>query len=147
MKNVSNLLRRSAYSLTAVLLAAVTFVPISVSAGQATSRSVTMSSSTPSASSTTYTVSFKATSATQLGGIIVDFCADTPLIGTTTCTLPAGFTLGTSVAGTTISGITGTWTKTGIQGGAAASNFQALELSNGTPVAPTSSRQPPSSLL
>jgi hypothetical protein len=110
------------------------------SAGQVSSRSITLSSSLPSATSVTYTVSFKPTTSTSVGGIVVDFCSDTPLIGSTTCAYPAGFTMGATPSVTVTSGIGvgGTWlTTNSLQGGAAAGQTQTLLYTNTTAQAVT----------
>ncbi len=64
-----------------------------VSALYTYSRSIKMSTSQPSATGVTYSVSFKADQAYTLKTLIVDFCANSPLIGQT-CSAPAGFTVG-----------------------------------------------------
>jgi hypothetical protein len=139
-------LRRYINVVMALAVAGVVLVPlfgqqVSALGGLVTSRSIQLSNSTPSATSTTYNVSFKATSAATVGGILIDFCSDSPIIGSTSCTYPTGFTLGTTV---TVSGLSGFTTNTGwvttnsLQCGAAASNFQVLELTSSTPYAPSS---------
>jgi len=101
------------------------------SAGQVTSRSIVMSSSTASATGVTYSVTYTPSGTTSTAGIVVDFCDNTPIIGDTSCTYPAGFNLTTSPTVTFTSGITTTgWTSTGVQGGAGGGSFQALKLSN-----------------
>jgi hypothetical protein len=70
-----------------------------------------MSSSVASASGVTYTVSFvPATPATNIGGIVIDFCTDTPIIGNSTCTTPSGMTVGGSISNLTGVGALGTVT-------------------------------------
>jgi hypothetical protein len=110
------------------------------SAGQVSSRSITLSSSLPSATGVTYTVSFKPTTSTSVGGIVVDFCADTPLIGSATCTYPTGFTMGATPSVTVTSGIGvgGSWVTTNsLQGGAAGGATQVLLYTNTTAQAVT----------
>lgn len=89
--------RRVTYaSLAFAFMAAVTLPVLatqSASAGTVTSRNIRMSSSTPGATSTTYTVSFNSVTTGNIGGIVVDFCGDSPVIGDSTCTLPTGFSL------------------------------------------------------
>src|SRR5438034_1320712 len=87
------------YVVFAIAFIAALLVPAlanKVAAGQVTSRSIQMSDSTVSASSVSYLVSFKPTVTSNIGGIVVDFCsgASTPIVGDTTCTYPAGFTMG-----------------------------------------------------
>lgn len=57
------------------------------------SRSIQLSSSTAGATGTTYTVSFNWATTGNIQGIVIDFCDDSPTIGTSTCTLPAGFSI------------------------------------------------------
>lgn len=94
----SNVLQRKLSALTTtLLLVGATFAPAMltspvVSAGQLTSRSITMSSSVTSATDVTYSVSFTAASSFTAKGIVIDFCdsATGPLIGNS-CTAPTGF--------------------------------------------------------
>lgn len=65
------------------------FLPASVSAGQVTSRSITMSSSAASATSVTYTVTFTPATSISHPDVILDFCSNDPLIGDS-CTATAG---------------------------------------------------------
>ena len=118
----------------------VILFPGFASAGQVSVRSITMSSSLPTNTGTTYTVSFKPTASTNVGGIVVDFCADSPLIGSATCTYPTGFTMGATPSVTITSGLGagGTWiTTNSLQGGAAAGQTQALLYTNTTAQAVT----------
>jgi len=118
----------------------VILFPGFASAGQVSSRSITMSNSLPSNTGTTYTVSFKPTTSTSVGGIVVDFCADSPLIGSATCTYPAAFTMGSTPSVTVTSGIGvgGTWVTTNsLQGGAGAGATQVLLYTNTTAQAVT----------
>lgn len=126
--------RRAAYAMAALSLAVAAMAPGftgHASAGQVTSRSIQMSSSTASATGVTYSVTYTPSGTTSTAGIVVDFCDNTPIIGDTSCTYPAGFNLTTSPTVTFTSGITTTgWTSTGVQGGAGAGSYQALKLSN-----------------
>lgn len=145
MRKVVSRVRKQLYFILATVVASLSIVPLfapSVAAGgQVTARSIQLSNATPSATGVTYNVSFKATSAATVGGVLIDFCYDSPVINSGTCTFPTGFTLGTSVS---VSGLTGFTTNTGwvttnsLQCGAAASNFQVLELTNATAYAPSS---------
>lgn len=105
--------------------------------GQVTSRKITLNNSSPSATSVTYAVSFIPTAggSSTLGGIVVDFCANTPIVGDTSCTYPTAFTMGATPVFNTITGIGtgGTWvTTSSCQGGAAAGQTQVLKLTNAT---------------
>lgn len=140
-------LRRGVLLVTALALGAISFAPALegtvFAGGQVQSRFIELSDSSPNASSVTYNVSFKPTSTATVGGILVDFCADSPIINSTSCTFPTSFTLGTSVSVTGPTGFstsTGSWVTTNsLQCGAAASNFQVLELTNATAQTPSGS--------
>lgn len=132
----------AAFSLTAAVNIAVH--PSKAGAvAQVTSRKITMNNSSPSASSVTYGVSFIPQTAGTEGGIIVDFCANDPVVGDTSCTYPAGFTMGTTatvgVSGISGIGVGGSWVTTNsLQCGAGAGATQVLFLTNATPQSPTS---------
>lgn len=139
-------LTRPITGLTALLLGLATAAPLVLSGGsvyaaggQITSRSIQLSNSNPSATGVTYNVSFKATSATAVGGIIVDFCADSPITLSSSCTFPTGLTLGTSVSISGLSGFTTNtgWTASGYQCGAAASNNQVAVYTAAATTAPS----------
>jgi hypothetical protein len=122
-------------------MADIILLPGVASAGQVSSRSITISSSVPSATSVTYAVSFKPTSTATIGGIVVDFCSDSPLIGSTTCAYPSSFTMGSTPSVSGLAGFstsTGSWVTTNsLQGGAASSNTQVLLYTNTTAQTPT----------
>ena len=130
-------LRRPLYVAAALVLAVGALVPVLggyASAAQVTTRSIKLSSSTAGATNTTYTVAFNPGTTGTIGGIIVDFCANTPIIGDTSCTLPTSFNLGG--ASPTVSGYSGMgtgWAAAGTQGGAAGGQSQVLRLTNVTP--------------
>jgi hypothetical protein len=88
----------------------VLFAPSTAYGATVTSRSIKMSTSSPTAaaSSVTYTVSFTTATTGVIQGLVVDFCSNGPLIGTT-CTAPTGFSVGTPTV-TNITGLSGTWT-------------------------------------
>ena len=141
MKQKINSLRRSGFMIAAIsMLAAITgpsFLSFSnVYAGQVQTRFVQMSSSTPSATAVTYNVSFKPTALTNIGGIVVDFCADSPIVGSTTCTVPTSINIGTAVSGLTgFSTSTGTWVTT-------SSTANTLFYTNATPQTPSAITTP-----
>lgn len=149
MKANLHRIRRGVLLVTALALGAITFAPALegtvFAGGQVQSRFVELSDSTPNASSVTYNVSFKPTTTSTVGGIVVDFCADSPIIYSSSCTFPTAFTLGTSV---TVSGMSGFTVNTGwvttssLQCGAAASNFQVAILTNSTPATPSATTTP-----
>src|SRR5687767_2771684 len=64
-------------------------LPQSVNAAQILSRKIVMSSSAPSAASTTYTVTFTPQATMTNPDVIIDFCANTPIIADS-CTATAG---------------------------------------------------------
>jgi hypothetical protein len=139
MKIGQSRLSRYVCLFTAVTLAGIAIAPLFdqtvFAGGQVQARSIELSDSTPSATGVTYNVSFKPTASTTVGGIIVDFCADSPIIGSTTCTYPTAFTMGSTASVTVTSGIGtgGSWTTTNsLQCSAAASNIQTLKYTNVT---------------
>lgn len=95
------------FAFVAVLVGGV--LPGTVSAGQVTTRSITMSSSAGSATGVTYTVTFTPATSITNPDILVDFCSNDPLIGDT-CTATAGtdvpnFTSASASAGWTLTTI------------------------------------------
>jgi len=89
--------RRAGYiaAAFAVLLAAV--LPSLVFAAQVTERSIQLSSSSVLATGVTYKVNFKSVEAA--GAFVVDFCRNSPTIGTA-CVAPVGFDLTTPTSAT-----------------------------------------------
>src|SRR5579883_2514811 len=150
MKSVFNHFWRYICAAAVLALLAVTVAPVLeqtvFAGGQVQSRFIQLSNSTPSGTSVTYNVSFKPTSTSTVGGIVVDFCADSPIIFSGTCTFPTSFTLGTSVSVSGLAGFstsTGSWVTTNsLQCGAAASNFQVLLYTNTTAQTPTGTSTP-----
>ena len=81
--------------LAVALLVFSTFVPLlqvnkAVAYGQLTSRAIKMSDSTPSATDVIYSVSF--TGSGSVGGMVIEFCQNTPIIQDS-CTAPTTFNL------------------------------------------------------
>jgi len=112
MKKLSTATRQLRYLATAWVLAVAALVPTltqgtaNAAATQVTARSIQMSSSVISATSTNYLVTF--TQASMLTkGIVIDFCTS-PLVGTT-CTLPSGLSITGSPAVTLQTCLTATW--------------------------------------
>jgi hypothetical protein len=140
--------RRKAYAIVAVVVAATTglsaLAPQFAAAGQATERTVKLSDSTPGATGVSYEVSFKPISTAAIGGIVVDFCGDSPIIGNSSCTYPSSFSLGASPTVTVDSGIgTSGWVTTNsLAGAATGGNKQILLLTNSTPQTPTGTTTP-----
>jgi hypothetical protein len=83
--------------LVAAVLVAATVLPLvhtpKAQAAILTNREIKMSSSATSATSTTYHVEFDVGSTTAIQGIVVAFCANTPIIGDTTCSTATGLDL------------------------------------------------------
>jgi len=109
--------RPSALLFAALLLFFATVIPLfrfekAAAYGLITSRKVTMSSSangsTVAGQDVTYEVSFNvATDTSDIRGVVVDFCGNTPIIGDS-CTAPTGFDLNiTNLAITINAGLTG----------------------------------------
>lgn len=153
MSITRNSLKRPAalFAAAAVLVGALVpaMVASKVGAAQVTSRSVQMSDSAPSANATytsgvgsgtnvTYKITFTP-SASTIGGIVVDICGNTPLVGDTSCSLPAGFSWGSATPAATVTGgVSGTWTAGSLKGaGADAAHPQVLTMSKATPAAPS----------
>ena len=105
----------SVVALFAVLLSTVAsaVVPTLAFAAQVTERSMEMSDSVKGATGVSYNIKFKAVQAAT-GGFIVDFCTNSPLVGTS-CTAPTGMvTTGATNGGgaTSVSGADGRLTVT-----------------------------------
>ncbi len=102
-----------------------------VSAAQVTTRSIQLSSAAPSATAVEYTIRFTApTSGSNIKGMVIDFCSESPILGTA-CTTPAGLIIPT--ASPTVTGINGagTWTATNTAGA-----FRLTNTSGTTPSGP-----------
>lgn len=101
MKTKLRRLLRSAYAAPALALLATSILPIFMQTAdaaapyQVVTRSIKMSSSTPSATSVTYDVTFSESASSYpatIKGIIVDFCSTDPIPGDT-CSTPTGFSV------------------------------------------------------
>ncbi len=103
-------LKRLLFGATAVSLMAAAVAPVLLpgqkvqAAGQVANRSIQMSTSKPHVAgdpAVTYRVSFDVASTDNLGGIVVEFCDNSPIIGDATCTTAniPDFNVGTSVSG------------------------------------------------
>jgi hypothetical protein len=91
-------LRRTAYVAVAAILVAVSMLSGwvgRVSAAQVTTRSIRISNSTPAANNVIYRVEFNVATTGNIGGIAIDFCSNTPIIGDS-CTAPGGFNVNES---------------------------------------------------
>lgn len=100
MTSLKNANRRvgSLFAVAALLFATITpgLVPAFASAAQVTERSVTLSSSSRASTGVDYEIGFTTVSAAR--AIVLDFCNDSPLVGSA-CTGPSGF----DVDGATVS--------------------------------------------
>lgn len=110
MLQVIHKLKRVTWGVSAAALAATGALPLlvgmgSASAAQLSSRSITMSSSKPSATSVTYTVKLTPTDTTATA-VVIDFCSNNPIINTS-CTATAG----TDVPNLSGVGTVAGWTK------------------------------------
>ncbi|HJQ08987.1 MAG TPA: hypothetical protein VJ836_05905 [Candidatus Saccharimonadales bacterium] len=77
------------------------------SAAQVTARSIRISDSTPNANGVIYRVAFTVATTGNVGGIAIDFCSNTPIIGDS-CTTPGAFDVNEStLTVNNQSGITG----------------------------------------
>jgi len=153
MSITRNSFKRPAALFAAVALTASLGISVYLSqvayavATQVSSRSIQLSDSAPSGGTITtgvgsgtaveYAVQFTTVASTHnIGAVVVDVCASSPLIGDTTCTLPAGFNWGAAtptLKGGSLSGLSG-FTTGSMQGaGAGAATPQVLTLTNGTP--------------
>ncbi|MGH7234197.1 MAG: hypothetical protein ACREF7_02005 [Candidatus Saccharimonadales bacterium] len=81
------------------------------SAGELEPRSITMSTSAPGATSATYTASFKAATTGTVAGMVIDFCANSPIPGDT-CTTGSGSLTGLTITTSDTTSLTGTWVGT-----------------------------------
>lgn len=138
MKIKNHSVRRAIYGFAALALAVAALVPgLSgrASAAQVTTRSIKMSSSTAGAAAS-YQVVFTPGTSGTVGGIVVDFCDNTPIIGDTSCTVPTGFTVTGTPAVTVNGGMGSGWTFSSANSGQVLflSNSTPQSLSTGTPV-------------
>lgn len=84
--------RRVGYFIAAGLILLATFLPALASAAQISERSVQLSSASAGANDVTYGVKF--TPVVGAGAFVVDFCAETPILGGA-CTTPPGLDVDT----------------------------------------------------
>ncbi len=107
---IQNKVGRTLYAVAAFLLV-VTGISSGfighASANQVTARSITISNSNGGTNNVAYTLAFTTATTSNVGGIVVDFCSNDPIIGDS-CTAPAGFDVNksTTTIGTQV-GITG----------------------------------------
>lgn len=109
---------RTSVIVMAAILALTGLMPMlwlnRANAAQVTTRSIQMENSGPSAVGG-YKVSFNlASTHTNIEGIVVDFCSDSPIPGLA-CSAPTGFAVGSTISN--LSGITGTWTVASLNSG------------------------------
>ena len=91
---VRNKIQRALYVALAVTLTTLSVVPGWVvqhaSALQVTTRSIRIGTATPNANNVAYRIAFTTATTGNIGGIVVDFCSNTPIIGDA-CTAPTAF--------------------------------------------------------
>lgn len=115
MRTVFEKLKRNAYGLSAFAFLGVAMAPAFLAtqpaaAEQLTTRSVAMGSSTPSASGVSYKISFTTATQSDIKGIVVQFCSESPILSSNNCTKPSGMTIGSTVTDTSNLTGGGTWT-------------------------------------
>ena len=115
MNTLMQTLKRHTYGIAAMLLLSAMVMPLvftgSTAAAVLTSRSIEMSTSSPSASSVSYTLRFNPGQAGTVDAIVIDFCEESAVIGAA-CTTPTGMTVGTTLSVLTNNGsdIASGWT-------------------------------------
>jgi hypothetical protein len=132
--NIIQQLKRIPYGLSALALSAAALIPALMATpasalGLVTSRSIMMSSSLQAATGVIYHVSFNVATTTSIGGVVVDFCDTSPVIGTS-CTNANSFDTSSATLAN-LSGLSG-FTKD------AATDANTFIITNGTPQAKTS---------
>lgn len=94
--SIAKKLKRPSALASAIVLAIASLVPVFVNQtaaayGLLTSREIRMSSSSVSAGNdVTYLVRMTTPTTSNIGGLVIDFCSNSPIIGDT-CTAPTGF--------------------------------------------------------
>ena len=102
-----------------------------VSAALLAARSIELSSSNAGEAGVTYGATFTPSSTAAIQGIVIDFCTESPIIGSA-CTTPGGLVVPT--AAPTVTGITGaTWTVTNTDGSYRLSSTPTTTVA-GTPI-------------
>lgn len=123
MNQLATIVKRYSYVATAAVLSLGMLMPIilgnNAGAEQLTSRSVSISTAEPGATGVEYTVTFTVAETGTVEGIVLDFCSDSPIPGTT-CTLPTTMGLGSA----TVSSVT--------VGGSANAGWTVANTLNGT---------------
>lgn len=104
-----------------------------VFAAHATSNSIQMSTSAPSATSATYTIKFTTATTSNIQGVVIDFCSNSPILGTS-CTAPSGMTVGSTIG--TIVGLNPTsgWAGAVSGGKLTLTNASGASVTSGTAV-------------
>jgi len=102
-----SLAKRSVAVITALTLSVVAVLPLvtgSADAAQVTSRKIQMGKSQASATDATYKVEFSLPTTANVGGLVVTFCSNSPIIGVA-CTAPGG--LDVNEAGLALANVSG----------------------------------------
>lgn len=97
MKSIQLFDRKVGFVMVVATILLATLITAVVSAAQLTQRSIALSSSSINAQNVTYTVNF--TSPTAAGAFVVDFCANSPIVGQA-CTPASGFNVNTPTSAT-----------------------------------------------
>jgi hypothetical protein len=108
MNSLSQLLKKNLYIVAATIISLGSILPgiimplqAAAAPGMVTTRSVQLSDGSPSATSVTYQIKFTTASAGVLQSVAIDFCDESPIIGSSTCSKPSGMTVGSSSLSTT----------------------------------------------
>lgn len=113
MNKLATIVKRYSYVATAAVLSLGMLMPVilggSADAAELSSRSVKLETATAGATGVSYEFTFTASSATDIQGVIIDFCADDgstsggPIPGTN-CVIPTSMIRGSSITTLTIDG-------------------------------------------
>lgn len=127
-------LKRPSALAAAALLILASLVPLLSNTkahayGLVTERNIKMSSSKAAQTDVNYLASWKAATSASVGGVVIDFCSSSPIIGDT-CTAPAGFDVNEAGLALSQSGLSGFTIN-------AATDTNTLIVTNGTPQALT----------
>ncbi|HUD03586.1 MAG TPA: hypothetical protein VMR51_02245, partial [Patescibacteria group bacterium] len=87
---------KTAKLLTALILGLSILTPILMNnivgaSAMITSRAIQVTTSAGTATDVIYTLTFTTATTSNVGGIVVDVCSESPLLGNATCTVPTGF--------------------------------------------------------
>jgi hypothetical protein len=94
--SVSQIVRQQLFFVVAIVFLLASALPLLISRSASAytllgEREIRLSTSEADAIGQSYRVEFDLSTTTNMGGIVVTFCAGTPIIGDTTCVTPTGF--------------------------------------------------------